>query len=68
MEGVKKGAAPFSGPLLFRCLDLDQLRRIATIELAHVLVGEIPDNSRITVDYTPDHPDRFDFKATPSGA
>ena len=38
-------------------------------ELAtRVLAGEIPDNSRVTVDYSPDHPDRFDFKSTPAGA
>ena len=42
MEGVKKGTAPFSETLLFLRLDFDQLRRIATIELAHVLAGEIP--------------------------
>ena len=45
------------------------IQRMILDELAtRVLAGEIPDGSRVTVDYSPDHPDRFDFKATPADA
>ncbi len=43
------------------------IQRMILDELAtRVIAGEIPDGSRVTVDYDPEHPDRFEFRATPA--
>ena len=45
------------------------IQRLILDELAsRVIAGEVPDGSRVTVDYNPEHPETFDFTVAAAGA